>query len=102
MSRSVRARIDLYQTDSGGLALPLGSRTRSLLFGFVGSDGVPMTIGGEVRSALGDLKPGAVGLQVVIDFWAEEASRLVRPSTEFTIWYNRTVGRGEVLEIVSD
>ena len=98
----VRARITLEPVETTTARWRLPSGTRSLLFQFTRpGEEKPVTLGGVVTTNNdAPLAPGVTDLDVLIDFWADEAAAVARPGARFAIWYANEVGRGDVLHDV--
>lgn len=100
-----RARIDLHRAADGGLAEPMSSPCRSLIFRVAHevADEDEVSLGVQITTASGEpLSPGASDLGVDLHFWSDLADVFVVPSTRFTLRYpNRVVGHGQVLDVLS-
>jgi hypothetical protein len=99
-----RARIELNDAADDGLAEPMPSPCRSLIFRVAHevADEDTMNLGVQITTASGEpLSPGVSGVTVDLHFWSDLADVFVVPSTQFTLHYpNRVVGRGQVLDVL--
>jgi hypothetical protein len=97
MTPDVIAKIKLYETDVGGRCEP----TPSDQFGCL------VEINGEyfdcrlMLESIGSLRPGQIAIVPIKFLRPDLVCPLLRISQDFRLWDGKTVGNGEVQEIVA-
>lgn len=102
-AHEVRARIELFATEDGGLKAPVAEESRSLHFLFEAGSydlgGGEARFGAVVEGIDGSSEPGGT-FEARLLFWVDSAARFATAGASFDVWYGRIVGHGSVLAVL--